>query len=160
MLRHMTGFAPLALAASFLLAGCSGPPAEGSNSNASAKPAPTVATPAPARPNAFKPSPPIIKMAELNDWYRSILVDPEATRDPATLEALVRPICEGMTVCRVGVWTDEWSVPSVMPVRAPQLEAQDFAFGRNAQGEESSLWNCNKYPEFAAQNACLPSVLK
>ena len=75
-------------------------------------------------------------------------------------EALARPICQGLTVCRVGIWTDQWSMPNAMPVRAPQLEAQEYAFGRNAKGEETSLWNCNKYPEFEAKDACLPRLFK
>jgi hypothetical protein len=103
---------------------------------------------------------PIIRVVELNSWYRAVLVDREATRNPRDLEALAKPLCEGMTVCRVGVWIDEWTMPNGMPVRASQLEAQEYAFGRNPKGEETSLWNCNKYPEFEAEGACLPRVLK
>jgi hypothetical protein len=106
------------------------------------------------------PGPPVIKIVELNSWYRAMLVEREATRNPRDLEALAKPVCEGLTVCRVGVWTDEWSMPNAMPVRAPQLEAQEYAFGRNPQGEETSLWNCNKYPEFNAEAACLPLKLQ
>jgi hypothetical protein len=51
-------------------------------------------------------------------------------------------------------------MPNAMPVRGQQLEAQDYAFGRNPQGEETSLWNCNKYPEFEAEDACLPRLLR
>ena len=102
----------------------------------------------------------IIKVVELNSWYRAVLVEREATRNPRDLEALARPLCEGLAVCRVGVWTDQWSSPNAMPIRAPQLEAQEFAFGRNSKGEETSLWNCNKYPEFEAEDLCLPRVLR
>lgn len=101
----------------------------------------------------------IIRVVELNTWYRAALIERAATRNPRDLEALVRPICEALTVCRVGVWTDEWSMPNAMPVSRPQLEAQEYAFGRNAKGEETSLWNCNKYPEFEAEQACLPRLL-
>lgn len=102
----------------------------------------------------------VIKVVELNDWYRAMLVEREATRDPRDLEALARPVCDGLTVCRVGVWTDLRTMPNAMPVRGQQLEAQDYAFGRNPQGEETSLWNCNKYPEFEAEDACLPRLLR
>ena len=167
MFRRITGVAPLAFAASLLLAGCSGAPSAPGTSTDAAGSAPAVAettggnaAPAAQQPNGFKPAPPILRMVELNTWYRSVLVEREATRNPRDLEALVRPVCEGMEVCRVGVWIDEWTMPHRMPVRAPQLEAQEFAFGRNAKGEESSLWNCTKYPEFEAEDACLPQVLK
>jgi hypothetical protein len=108
---------------------------------------------------AAKPADSVIRVVELNSWYRAALVERAATRNPRDLEALVHPICEGLTVCRVGVWTDEWSMPNAMPVSTPQLEAQEYAFGRNAKGEETSLWNCNKYPEFEAEQACLPRLL-
>lgn len=100
----------------------------------------------------------VIRTVELNNWYRAMLVEREATRNPRDLEALARPICEGLAVCRVGIWTEEYAMPNGMPVRAPQLEAQEYAFGRNQKGEETSLWNCNKYPEFEAEGACLPRV--
>lgn len=102
----------------------------------------------------------VIKVVELNSWYRAVLVEREATRNPRDLEALAKPLCEGLTVCRVGVWTDQWSTPHAMPIRAPQLEAQEYAFGRNPEGVETSLWNCNKYPEFEAEQLCLPRVLR
>lgn len=102
----------------------------------------------------------VIEVVELNDWYRAMLVEREATRNPRDLEALARPVCDGLTVCRVGVWTDRRAMPNAMPVRGQQLEAQDYAFGRNPQGEETSLWNCNRYPEFEAEDACLPRLLR
>ena len=139
MFRHIAGLFPLSFAAALLVTGSIGA------TNAQ---------------NAAKPQPPIIRIVELNDWYRAMLVEREATRNPRDLEALAKPVCEGMTVCRVGIWTDEWSMPNAMPVRAPQLEAQEYAFGRNPQGEETSLWNCNKYPEFEAEDACLPLLLQ
>ena len=92
---------------------------------------------------AVQVQPPVIRLVELNSWYRAMLVEREATRDPKNLEVLARPVCEGMTVCRVGIWTDEYAMPNGMPVHAQQLEAQEYAFGRNPKGEETSLWNCN-----------------
>ena len=146
MVQHVTGLVSFVFAASLVVGGCSGalaasnvPTAQQAAASASANP--------------------IVRVVELNSWYRAALVERAATRNPRELDALVRPICEGLTACRVGVWTDEWSMPNAMPVRVPQLDAQEFAFGRNAKGEESSLWNCNKYPEFEAENACLPRVL-
>lgn len=138
MFRHVVGLVRVAFAASLVAAGLGGV--------ASAQDA--------------KPASPIIKMVELNSWYRAVLVDREATRNPRDLEALVKPICEGLTVCRVGVWTDQWTMPNGMPVSARQLEAQEYAFGRNPKGEETSLWNCNKYPEFETEQECLPLVLQ
>lgn len=138
MFRHVVGLVRLTFAASLLAAGLGGA--------ASAQDA--------------KPASPIIKMVELNSWYRAVLVDREATRNPRDLEALAKPICEGLTVCRVGIWIDQWSMPNGMPVSARQLEAQEYAFGRNPKGEETSLWNCNKYPEFEPEQACLPLVLQ
>lgn len=102
----------------------------------------------------------ILKVVELNSWYRAVLVEREATRNPDDLEALAKPLCEGMEVCRVGIWTDQWSTPQAMPISAPQLEAMEYAFGRNAKGEETSLWNCGKYPEFEDEDLCLPQVLR
>lgn len=166
MFRPIKGVAPLALAASLLLAGCGGTPSASGTSVEAAGSGPAVAettangSPPAQQSNGFKPAPPILRMVELNSWYRSVLVEREATRNPRELEALVRPVCEGLEVCRVGVWTDKWTMPQRMPVRAPQLEALEFAFGRNAKGEETSLWNCSKYPEFEAEGACLPQVLK
>jgi len=145
MFRYLKGSAPFALGASLLIAGGSGALAQGNASNDAA---------------AAQQSPLIVKVVDLNTWYRAALVEREATRNPEDLEALARPICQGLTVCRVGIWTDQWSMPNAMPVRAPQLEAQEYAFGRNAKGEETSLWNCNKYPEFEAKDACLPRLLK
>jgi len=152
MFPRIIALAPLALAASLLLAGCSGPPNAAGKGEAAPPPAAPVQKPVEA-------GGPILKLVELNFWYRAALVNREATRNPRDLEALARPICEGLNVCRVGVWTDEFSMPNGMPVRAPQLEAQEFAYGRTAKGEESALWNCNRYPEFEAENACLPRVL-
>jgi len=102
----------------------------------------------------------VIKVVELNAWYRAVLVEREATRNPRDLEALAKPLCEGKQVCRVGIWTDQWSVPQAMPIAAPQLEAMEYAFGRNAEGQETSLWNCGRYPEFEAEDLCLPQVLR
>jgi hypothetical protein len=146
MVRLLRGLAPLALAAAMTMAGAGGALAQGSDA---ANDAATAGQ-----------SPLIIRVVDLNTWYRAALVEREATRNPKDLEALARPICEGLTVCRVGIWIDQWTMPNAMPVRAPQLEAQEYAFGRNAKGEETSLWNCNKYPEFEAEQACLPRVLK
>jgi hypothetical protein len=101
----------------------------------------------------------IVRLVQLNSWYRAALVDPEAVADPRDLDALVRPICDKMTVCRVGVWFDKFNMPNAMPVRTPQLEAQEFAFGRTADGTETALWNCSKYPEFEAEDACLPRLM-
>jgi hypothetical protein len=141
---------PLVFAASLGVAGCYGAPVTGDGAQ------PPAADPG-VEQSATSDS--IIRTVELNTWYRAVLVDKAATRNPHDLEALVRPVCEGLTVCRVGVWTDEWSMPNAMPVRGAQLEAQEYAFGRNAKGEETSLWNCNKYPELEAEGACLPRVL-
>ncbi len=153
MLQPARALGILALAAVLGVAGCSGAPsAAGSNEGA----APLAA----AVTMGTATSPLIVKVIELNDWYRAVLVEREATRHPRDLEALARPICEGMQVCRVGVWTDERTMPGAMPVRGQQLEAQEYAFGRNPAGEETSLWNCNKYPEFEAEDACLPRLLK
>jgi len=147
MFRHLKGSAPFALAAALAIAGSSSGALAQGNEAAGGAP-------------AAGQSPLIVRVVDLNTWYRAALVDREATRNPQDLEALARPICEGLTVCRVGIWTDEWSMPNAMPVRAPQLEAQEYAFGRNAKGEETSLWNCNKYPEFEAKDACLPRLFK
>lgn len=162
---HITRLAPLALAASLLLSGCGGAPnsgpADATATPNSASPSQPVASQAPAAPveRPVEAGGPILKLIELNSWYRAALVSREATRNPRDLEAIARPICEGLSVCRVGIWTDQFTMPAAMPVRAPQLEAQEFAFGRTAKGEESALWNCNRYPEFEDEDACLPSVL-
>jgi hypothetical protein len=132
---------PLAVAAALMVAGSGGAIAQ-------------------QQSGAAQPQAPVIKIVELNVWYRAMLVEREATRNPRDLEALARPVCEGLTVCRVGVWTEEYSMPNAMPVRAPQMEAEEYAFGRNPKGEETSLWNCNKYPEFEAEDACLPRLMK
>lgn len=106
-----------------------------------------------------EPGGPVLRLVELNTWYRAALIDPAAVKDPRQLEALARPICDKLTVCRVGVWFDKYTMPNGMPVRTPQLEAQEYAFGRTANGAETSLWNCNKYPEFEAEDACLPRLM-
>ena len=141
MFRHISRLLPLAAGLSLMVAG------SGSVTMAQ-------------QSGATDPQALIVRTVELNSWYRAMLVEREATRNPRDLEALARPVCKGLTVCRVGIWTDEFTMPNGMPVRGTQLEAQEYAFGRNPKGEETSLWNCNKYPEFEAEHACLPRVLK
>jgi predicted small secreted protein len=158
MFLRITGLVPLVFAASLVVAGCNGAPAAGTSADV-AQPSTGDAAPSVEQSATSKPANSIVRVVELNSWYRAVLVERAATRNPHDLEALVRPVCDGLTVCRVGVWTDEWSMPNAMPVRGPQLEAQEYAFGRNAKGEETSLWNCNKYPEFEAEDVCLPRLL-
>ena len=102
----------------------------------------------------------IVRLVKLNSWYHAALVDPAALESPRELEALGRAVCETLSVCRVGVWYDQFSMPNGMPVSSRQLEAQEFAFGRATSGTEAALWNCDKYPEFEAEEACLPRLMK
>lgn len=145
MVRRRVTFLALAALAAVTLAACSG------SESASRRPQPEEVP--------VEKGGPVLRLVELNSWYRAMLVDPAAISDPHQLETLARPVCEGETVCRVGVWYDKYAVPNGMPVRKPQIEAQEYAFGRNAEGVETSLWNCNKYPEFEAEGACLPRLL-
>jgi hypothetical protein len=145
MLRRAGTHLPLIVVTALLLAACSG---GGSAPKRDA-----------AKTLPVEPGGPILRLVELNSWYHAALVDPKAVKNTRDLEALVRPLCDKLTVCRVGVWYDQYSMPNAMPVRTPQLEAQEYAFGRTAAGAETSLWNCNKYPEFEAEGACLPRLM-
>jgi hypothetical protein len=145
MARWTTGCLPLAVVAALALAACSGGSSTAKRPEAKVMPVEEGSA--------------ILHLVELNSWYHAALVDPAAIKDPRQLEALVRPICEKLTVCRVGVWYDKYTMPNGMPVRTPQLEAQEYAFGRTADGKETSLWNCNKYPQFEAEEACLPRLM-
>ncbi|MGD9739168.1 MAG: hypothetical protein AB7O56_00760 [Bauldia sp.] len=118
-------------------------------------------TPAPGVAGAEAiPANPVIEALELNDWYRAILVNPDAVADPRDLEAIARPYCEGLDVCRAAIWFDVRDLPRAMPVPARQIEEQAFALGRTITGEENILWNCDIFPEFEAERACLPRPMR
>lgn len=132
----------------------------------------TTPTPAPASPAggetpaAAAPTPgatrenPVIEALALNDWYRAILVDRASIANPRDLETIARSYCEGLTVCRAAIWFEEGSLPRAMPVSATAVAAQAYAFGRTAAGVENTLWNCDLFPQFEAERACLPRRLR
>jgi hypothetical protein len=101
---------------------------------------------------------PVLQRRMLNEWYSALLVDRNAISDPHELEAIARPMCDGLDVCAVNIWYDEADMPTQIPMREIELRYQVFAFGRTATGRESVLWNCNVFPEFEGV-ACLPRVL-
>jgi hypothetical protein len=113
-----------------------------------------------ATPAAAAPPSAILKVLQLADWYRAALVDKTQIKDPHELEALVKPVCDGLKACAVGVWYDEASMPQKLPVRPEQLDEQQYRFGRTYDGTEESLWNCDKYPEFEAEKDCLPREMR
>ncbi len=166
MTRRVTAVASLALGAALVLAGCSGEDQAASSGDA---PADLEAPPSiseqtdelnfeqPAKPEVrVLADSPIVKVLVLGEFYRAALVDRSAVTSAQDLEAIARPVCEDTTPCRVGLWYDEASMPTELPVTVPQLEEQAFAFGRIYDGTENALWNCNIFPEFEAEHLCLP----
>jgi hypothetical protein len=149
MSRFPVPFVSLLVMAAASLVGCSDTPAPSAADGAPG----AIGSPAVA---AGGDTGPVLELRVLNDWYRAVLINEDAVADPHDLEAIARPICEGMQVCRVGLWYDEADMPEKMPVREAQLRYQVFAFGRTFDGSENVLWNCNVFPEFEVPNRCLP----
>ncbi len=151
-------FAVLLATAALALAGCGDEP-----ETAGAVSEPTVAAAGGAAPAetvaATIPTDPVIEAHELNDWYRVVLINPAAIRNPRDLEAIARPYCEGLPTCRVGLWYSERDFPRQLPVPGYQLRYQVFAFGRTITGAENALWNCDTFPEFEAERLCLPRAM-
>ncbi len=117
------------------------------------------ANPAPAAAAVDAAAPrdnPVIEALSLNDWFRAVLVDRASIANPRDLETIARAYCEGLTVCRTAIWFDEAFLPREMPVSAEAVLQQAYAFGRTGTGAENSLWNCDTYPAFEAERACLP----
>lgn len=144
----------LLAAAALTLTGCGG------DEQSATTPAPTEAAAADVAVPVTPPGNPVIEALELNDWYRAILVDRAAIADPHELEAIARPYCEGLAVCRAAIWFNAAALPRAMPVDADAVEVQAFALGRTANGTENVLWNCNLFPQFADEQACLPRVFR
>ena len=145
-----------AIVAGLALAGCGDSADEPAPAPASARPSAGEAAPA---PTATRDNP-VIEALALNDWYRAILVDRASIANPRDLETIARSYCEGLTVCRAAIWFEEASLPREMPVAATAVADQAYAFGRTAAGVENTLWNCDLYPQFEAEHACLPRRLR
>src|SRR5690349_5388750 len=84
MVRRTGTLLPLIAFTALTLAACSG--------------GGTVAKKADAHAVPVEPGGPILRLVELNSWYRAALVDPKAVKSTRDLEALARPICEKLTV--------------------------------------------------------------
>jgi hypothetical protein len=102
---------------------------------------------------------PVIEMIALNDWYRVVLVNPDAVEDPRELEAIARPFCDGLQTCRIGLWYSAADFPRQLPVPGYLLSKQVFAFGRTLTGAENALWNCDVFPELEGPGMCLPRAI-
>lgn len=117
---------------------------------------PTVATPETGPPRDT----PVVEALALNDWFRAVLVDRASISNPRDLETIARSYCDGLAICRTAIWFDPAALPRAMPVSAASVDQQAYAFGRTGTGAENSLWNCNIYPEFEAERACLPRPMR
>lgn len=120
-----------------------------------------VASPSVAAPEAAPPrDTPVIEALALNDWFRAVLVDRASISNPRDLETIARSYCDGLAICRTAIWFDQAVLPREMPVSAAAVDRQAYAFGRTGTGAVNSLWNCDIYPEFEAERACLPRPMR
>jgi hypothetical protein len=140
----------LALIAATALAACGGGEEESAQSDAAGG-APRAAEPA-ADPLAA-----VLRVLELSDDFRAVLVDEGLIADPEDLEVIGRHYCEGLDVCRTSIWLDEEYFPETLPVPEELTRFTMYGFGRNVIiNYEASQWNCAFFPQFEASRRCLP----
>ncbi len=145
----------LALGAATALAACGGGEEESTASEAAAAAdgAAGIAEPG----EAADPMAAVLRVLELSNDFRAVLVDGGLIADPEDLEIVGRHYCEGLEVCRTSIWFDEAYFPETLPVPEELTRFTMYGFGRNVIiNYEASQWNCAFFPQFEASRRCLP----
>jgi hypothetical protein len=151
-LRWMTA---LMLTAATALAGCGGGEEESAESEAAAGVG--AASGLAESGEAGDPLAAVLRVLELSEDFRAVLVDEALIANPADLEVIGRHYCEGLDVCRTSIWFDEEYFPETIPVPEQLTRFTMYGFGRNVViNYEASQWNCAFFPQFEASRRCLP----
>jgi hypothetical protein len=106
------------------------------------------------------PSGPVVSVRDLGRTFYAVLVDGNQIDDPEQYVQFARDACSQVQICVVGVWDDEARAATALPMSNRQRIAQVFSYGKNeTTGSETTLWNCDLYPQYRERASCIPMPL-